>query len=622
MKSIMLTLLVCAVNLVANSGFEEWVGSRPAGWQLPSTFSVMKGVGRNGSCGLVWSSGDASEYTLARARVALRPGYRYRLGGWVRPLKLVGENAFAGYYLDYYSKDGKYVGGVGSVGAEKVGEWQHVTLETRSLPEETAYGEVLAYASKGTVGSVAFDDLDLAETTIDSIENVWTSAYRDTATGGMVRVIAEINPAAAAFLPGASAVRTMSVPDGRGGWRALPLRHAKDFSDTMLNVSSLPLGKTPICFKVETNGLYVASKTVLFTRIAGPDRRRVRFDERNRTCVGGRPFFPVGMYAGALEKRDVDLLVGASFNCVMPYKSVAISREVMDYCAEKGLKVIYSIKDSYANRREYHPAEIVDDETEVAWIGEQVARWRDHPALLAWYICDEMEVSMVERLRRRRQLVAELDPDHPTWNVLYQASILRQYLGTYDVVGTDPYPIADLGQYPTAKDGIRRVTDWTRKTVSGTFGGARPIWMVPQCFDWACIRPTEAERLAAPSRMPTAEEVRNMTWQCLVGGAQGIVYYAYHELWRMSARMPFDKSFAIARAVAQELRKYSPYFLGEATEAIPTGSESVVGRRWTKGGRTLEVLVNASERSASATVEGRTTGFKPMQVIVRERSGK
>ena len=614
----MLTLLICAANLVANGGFEEWVGSNPAGWQLPPTFSVVKNVGRNGSCGLVWTSDKASEYTLARARVALRPGYRYQLSGWVKPVTLAGEDPFAAYYLDYYSKDGKYVGGVGSVGADKVGVWQQVTLETRSMPADTAYGEILAYARQGAIGSAVFDDLVITETVIDSIENVWTSAYRDAATGGIVRVIAEVNSAAPAFLPGVVAMRTMRVPDGRGGWRLLPLRHTKDLSEATLDVSSLPIGKTPICFRIETNGVYVASKTVFFTRLAGSDRRRVRFDERNRTIVDGRAFFPIGMYAATLEKKDVDLLVGASFTCVMPYTSVAISREVMDYCAEKGLKVIYNIKDSYANRREYHPPEIVDDETEAAWIGEQVARWRGHPALLAWYICDEMEVSMIERLRQRRQLVAELDPDHPTWNVLYQAPILRQYFGTYDVVGTDPYPIADLGQYPSAKDGIRRVTDWTRKTVAGTFGGARPIWMVPQCFDWGTIRPTEAERMAAPSRMPTVKEVRNMTWQCLVGGAQGIVYYSYHDLWKMSGRMPFEKSFAIARTAAEELRRYSQYFIGETTESVPTSSDAVVARRWRKGGRALEAVVNTTERPAQASIGGRVLALKPLQVVIRE----
>ena len=42
--------------------------------------------------------------------------------------------------------------------------------------------------------------------------------------------------------------------------------------------------------------------------------------------------------------------------------------------------------------------------------------------------------------------------DHPAWAVLYEDTQLRDYVKTFDVVGTDPYPIgADPINHPYNK---------------------------------------------------------------------------------------------------------------------------------------------------------------------------
>ena len=55
-------------------------------------------------------------------------------------------------------------------------------------------------------------------------------------------------------------------------------------------------------------------------------------------------------------------------------------------------------------------------------------------------------------LEAHYQWTAAGDPEHVAWSVLYEASALRQYMRTFDVIGTDPYPI-NAPYDPTSTDG-------------------------------------------------------------------------------------------------------------------------------------------------------------------------
>ena len=71
---------------------------------------------------------------------------------------------------------------------------------------------------------------------------------------------------------------------------------------------------------------------------------------------------------------------------------------------------------------------------------------------------DELNTEWMPDLEKHYQWTAETDPDHPTWAVLYEAPQLRQYLRTFDVVGTDPCASHELPHVQAL---------WTRRTASG-----------------------------------------------------------------------------------------------------------------------------------------------------------
>lgn len=612
-------LFFCVANILANADFEALVGTDVAAWNLPkspATYSVADGAGRNGSRGLVWDDPKGDVYVMARNRIDVKPGVAYSFGGWIKVERLSGQGAYAALYFDWYSADGKWIGGCHSTPAAKAGDWMRVTGKTDNTPENAAYGVLLAFAMKGAKGRAVFDDLFVEPLKEELIGGFYSSAYRNAASEGKVRFFVEINRFAPEMKrPG---LRMMfRLPVGLLKWREVKTQVKDGFATAEVDVSELRFGKSPVQFCVESKGKYVTSRVLHFERFRGKDPRRVHFGSGNRTIVDGKPFFPMGMYAGEIKDADIDTLVSGGFNCVMPYRSHLLTEKILDRCSKAGLMVMPCIKDLLYGER-YAWSDVVDTYTGDAIVAEQVSRLKDHPAVLAWYSCDESEVSSIPSLRERQRLLEELDPDHPTWTVLYQAPLIRKYMGTFDVIGTDPYPVADLGQYPKRNDGMRRVTDWTRQTWEGVFSGNRPLWQVPQCFDWAIIRKTEAERLAAPSRPPTYDEVRNMAWQCLVGGANGLVFYAYHELKIMVKRTPFETSFGIVSKVAKEMRSHERYFLGDGTKSIETDSDSVAARAWTCGGARLLAIVNITDKPQAATVEGVKYTLKPLEVVLRK----
>jgi len=218
--------------------------------------------------------------------------------------------------------------------------------------------------------------------------------------------------------------------------------------------------------------------------------------------------------------------------------------------------------------------------------------FKNHPALLAWYVNDERPLTMLDRLTARQRLMEELDPDHPTWAVLNQYNQVISYLPTCDVVGTDPYPIPER---PASM-----ALQWTRATRDQTHG-TRAMWQVPQVFDWGAHR-KGAERERA--RAPTLQEMRSMAWQCVAAGANGLVFFSFFDLYRMNDRDPFDTRWTDVCAMAGEIKRYIPVILSDeaAQQVTSEGPASVETRAWRSGPDVYLLAVNSEAKPVTATV--------------------
>jgi hypothetical protein len=153
-----------------------------------------------------------------------------------------------------------------------------------------------------------------------------------------------------------------------------------------------------------------------------------------------------------------------------------------------------------------------------------VDRLKGNPGLGVWKGADEPEWGKlpVESLVRTRQIIHEVDPDHPIWIVQAPRGTidsLRAYDPTYDIVGCDIYPISyPPGIHSLGKNKqISMVGDYTREMVE--IAGAKPVWMTLQIAWSGVIKPGKTLRI------PTFSEERFMTYEAIIDGARGLVYF-------------------------------------------------------------------------------------------------
>jgi hypothetical protein len=271
----------------------------------------------------------------------------------------------------------------------------------------------------------------------------------------------------------------------------------------------------------------------------------------------------------------------------MPYGEMSV--EQMDLAQKLGLKILFSIKDSYFGST-WCPPSIKSIADERTYIESFVKQFRDHPALLGWYLNDELGLDLLDRLTAHQRIVEELDPNHPTWVVLYQFNQVRDYTPTFDAVGTDPYPIPNPPQMAGA---------WAR-TTREEVAGSRPVWMVPQIMSWKCYDPK------GNGRTPTFDEMRSMAWQCICEGATGLCFYSFQDV-RRDPDTPFDVQWDRVKRMAAEIKQWSPVLLSTDKPAAVTAE-----------GVHLHCLVKASEGKTYVFVtnDGERDHILAMQVPV------
>jgi len=583
-----------AKNLIVNPSFEEAAANSavPAGWSgNPQVYSLDSTVAKTGKASLKYVNDDPKRYALCyQAKVPVRPGWKCRFSVWVKTQNIAGNETGATICMEWQGKDGKWLGGAYPDGIRGTHDWTLIEHVTR-LPENAVTCNLSCYVRKGMTGTAWFDDVTVRPYRAPLITGLTAGRYRGTYDGGEAEILVGLE------VPqeGGRAVDialTATLVDAAGTAHGQPrlLRPEPGLAVVRLDTTPLPAGAYTLRVAATGgDGRYSGQGQARLRRVEGPVARRVSIDEFGRVIADGRPFFPLGTYWSGVSDEHLALYAASPFNCLMPYG--AANPAQMDAIHRHGLKIIYSIKDYYAGTR-WAPKAIQTVADERPAVEKTVLAHRDHPALLAWYLNDELPADMIDRLAAHQEWLEELDPDHPTWVVLYQVDEVRHYLSSFDVIGTDPYPIPSR---PAAM-----ALDWTRRTHQAGFG-RRAVWQVPQIFNWGAYR-KGAEREA--SRAPTALEMRSMAWQCIAGGANGLIFYSWFDLWKMNDVEPFEQRWAEVTAMAADIRRMIPVLL--SVEPVPavvvTGPAAVASRQWSLDGALYVLVVNSGTDEAAAQV--------------------
>jgi len=290
-------------------------------------------------------------------------------------------------------------------------------------------------------------------------------------------------------------------------------------------------------------------------RKAAPKANEVKIDNLTRgLVVDGLPFLPFGYYAYyPLAEGVMDEEVVRGFTLFSPYHggphvgdTLKAVKKYMDRCAAIGMKVNFHLM--WANK-----AQLSDEQW--AALRAEVEAFRDHPALLSWYVADEPTADRIPNLQKIHDLLKELDPHHPLTVVFYRgAEHARKFAGVMDIVMGDPYPIP---QRP-----VTMVSDMA-DSLNEAFDFKKPLWIVPQAFGG-----NEAWR-----REPTAAEQRVMTYLALIHGARGIQYFV------RAPRTSFPKSpimWAECATLALETAELTPTLLSAELQPQVASSAAAV----------------------------------------------
>jgi len=578
-------------NMVRNSGFEEVDATgAPLAWnQVKPVYTIIDGAGRNNSRGLQFDNSDPAFYSFPQQKIDLQPGSRYKISVWVRTEGLKGDDSGATLCLEWNDAQGKYLGGSYPHGVKGSSDgWKLVEGETQ-YPLDAASVRIAPYVRRGMTGKAWFDDLTVTRYIPPLVGQMCSSLYRDTSDGGLVKYFVDLRLTEAnVSTDGVKASFSVTGADD-----TCVLSRPADFitgesAGVEIDTAKFSAGEYRVeCRFTSSQGKELGRSQARLKRVDKMPVRKVYIDQHRRTIVNGQPFFPLGMYWSSVQKDKLETYARGPFNCLMPYG--VQSREQVDLVHSNGLKIIYSVKDIYSGTH-WAPKVVTTPADEVAWIKDKVAQFKDHPALLAWYINDELPVSMIDRLTARRDLMEALDPDHPAWVVLYQYNQVRSYLSSFDIIGTDPYPLP--------KKPVGMALEWTRTTRDQSYG-VRPMWQVPQVFDWGAYR-KGAER--EQSRAPTLDEMRTMAWHCIAAGANGLVFYSYFDLYKMNERDPFEKRWSDVCLMGEEIKRYIPVML--SVDPLPSLSwvkgDQIEGRAWSYKGSTYVLIVNGGSGSATA----------------------
>ena len=595
--------LAAADGELLNGDFEAVDASgRVVEWAYESKyFQVDRAGGRNGTCGLLFDNHGDNCGSPILQRVRVRPGVKYGFGAWFKPENLEGKG-YGGriciLWEDKYgqSLEGYYVSGH----VRGTGDWQLSEGTTTKAPAAAMWATVRPEIVAPINGRAWVDDVFFTPISTKPVVGLFTSAYRGEIAEGTVTFAAALSATAdpEATLQTCRGVFAWTDAEGKEA-TAEADSQTEDAAKLTVPVTVIKPGESTVVFRLvgREDGVERGRAEARIVRTANVRKRRVAFDRMGRTMVDGKPFFPLGMYWSvakayhgfslpSINATSIVTFADSPFNCTMPYGG--LSKEQLDLCLEHGIKAIYPLLSDFSkgdwdptgkDRSKAYPPDAV----------RHIRNYKDHPALLAWYVNDERNVREIENLRGRQRVVEELDPDHPTWACLYQYDQIADYMGTFDCVGTDPYPVGG---------DIRRAFDWAEATRRGTMG-VRPMWQVPQAFDWATFH----QQPGPTDRMPTREEMKSMTWQAIVGGANGLIYYSYTYLMA-SPTTPFEKAWGDVRAAAQEVRDCFDVLLGEGEppKAVSTNA-AVPIRTWRNDAHRYVLAVNPGGESAKARID-------------------
>ena len=446
-----LTLWAAKPNLVKNPGFETAAGTTPAEWECQGrgVFSRDGTTAHSGGASLKWVNADAGNLVRAMQWLDVTPkaGVTYDFGVWAKTANLQrmqGQGRGVGIQLQWYDAGRKQLLGwyTGLPALSGTAEWTWVGVDQVIFPPEAKNFRMVLFVLMGYTGTAWFDDVSVHETQQPAMSAFLLSPdYRGWIYGAHpapVRLRVRLNLEDNNYHI-EEVVVTAEIA-GQQAVKPLRVQPANNLLELTLPADRLPPGAYTLTIRLLAGKTerVLAADTFPLMRLPGTLSAKAWVNGDRQLVVDGQPFFPLGMYTGGMDDGTMTRFANSAFNCLLIYGSPKST--MLDLAHKHGLSVIYSLNNYFAGEKQA-PAGVTTAEEEEQALRAKVREMRGHPALLAWYLNDELPTYYLPRLRDHFRWVQEEDTEHPALSVLGTPYALRAYADTSDILGDDPYPI-------------------------------------------------------------------------------------------------------------------------------------------------------------------------------------
>ncbi len=566
-----------AGDVAVSEDFENGVGA----WKFSSPrFAVKQGMGVDGSAALVWTGAESNDkWEFATLSFKGKVGHEYSLAIKGRPTKDVVGRLYVRLVSKrpdgkrtFFRLDGRPIIN-NSWRTKSMTGWTDLSGCCPPIPPggEDCMFEIAVLPR--TTGSVSFDSLRVVEGEKVVIKWTESSVYRNVAKDGKVKFAAyyTLDPKECPLDSRRVGFRLRDA-DGKDVFLAADVA-SDTFFTAETSVERLAMGEQCVraCIEDARDGRTIDCAKLAFTRVAEMPRRKVYFDSYHRLIVDGKPFFPLGCYGGGRNEHDSDVYASAGFNC-----AVIRTAEQVDRLSRRNIK---SIIDCCGNK--------------TSVVERAVHSFATNENVIAWYTADELPIGFQRSEVKLHRHMHELDRERPTLMVLDQPFQTRDHLASFDLIGTDPYPVcnnpgkkvSDASRYPEI---VREMTF-----------GMRPIWQVPQAFDWHWHR-RNFHFAMKEHRFPNREEFVSMSWQPIACGVLGLLWYDFDWFMKDIPKEEFEATWGYFKDTVSKMAAHADVFLSvEPTEQPKIDNPAIRARAWKKGDRRYVLVCNVDDKPVS-----------------------
>lgn len=325
---------------------------------------------------------------------------------------------------------------------------------------------------------------------------------------------------------------------------------------------------------------------------------KVEISPDGMATIDGKSFFPFGFYhvswGSTVEERRNHLqeIADAGFNIIhasfKPEENFNDYEEFLDEAARLGVRVITE----FGLEPRISPLKIVN-------------RFKHKPAVFGWNIADDAGVDKMNPISPQQVLnlhcqIKNIDPNHITYISGSHYTLLK-FANCADAIGYQSYPIGHQPEKPISLP-HKRIAH-----IVASVPQNRLVIANSQAFAWYYEN----------SPVPTFNEVRNMTYQAIVAGAKGIIYYTYYDegTWYLPEHALWQK----IQSLVPEIEKISPVLLEGERRKVNTGVGNLLLGVWTLKDRSLAIVINTdSDRGKQISLALPTDS---VQTVFANRSG-